>query len=52
MYEDAAKAGVTVIGLHNVLSDAEMEEKLKKPALQKYSTHNFPGFLKIEHADF
>ncbi len=29
MYEDAAKAGVTVIGLRNVLSDAEMEEKLK-----------------------
>lgn len=28
MYEDAAKAGVMVIGLRNVLSDKEVEEKL------------------------
>ena len=28
MYKDAAKAGVTVIGLRNVLSDAEMEQQL------------------------
>ncbi len=38
MYEDAAKAGVTVIGLRNVLSDAEMEEKLKETgAAEKFS---------------
>ena len=38
MYDDAAKAGVTVIGLRNVLSDAEMEEKLKETgAAEKFS---------------
>ena len=38
MYEDAKKAGVIVIGLRNVLSDAEMEEKLvESGAAEKFS---------------
>lgn len=37
MYEDAAKAGVMVIGLRNVLSDKEVEEKLvEHEALNKF----------------
>ena len=38
MYDDAAKAGVTVIGLRNVLSDAEMEQALTAAgAVEKFS---------------
>ncbi|MCH3967258.1 MAG: PTS sugar transporter subunit IIB [Atopobiaceae bacterium] len=38
MYDDAVKAGVNVIGLRNVLSDAEVEEKLKATgAAEKFS---------------
>jgi len=38
MYDDAAKAGVTVLGLRNVLSDAEMEQKLTESgATEKYA---------------
>ena len=38
MYDSAAKAGVTVIGLRNVLSDAEMEQHLKETgAAEKFA---------------
>lgn len=37
MYDDAAKAGVLVIGLRNVLSDKEVEEKLiETGAVEKF----------------
>lgn len=37
MYKNAKEAGVMVIGLRNVLSDAEMEEKLTEAgALEKF----------------
>ena len=37
MYDSAKAAGVAVIGLRNVLSDAEVEEKLKEAGLvEKY----------------
>ncbi len=37
MYDEAAKAGVMVIGLRNVLSDKEVEEKLtESKALERF----------------
>ncbi len=42
MYDDAAKAGVTVIGLRNV-SDTEMEEKQETGAAEVF---RIVGFLK------
>lgn len=38
MYKDAIAAGVMVIGLRNVMSDAEMKEKLEENnALEKFA---------------